>query len=69
MDGATLLQVLAITLLLFGAGVLAMAIGVVFRRPCLRGSCGGANCSCARSPGTGRDRTSSASAEAPQPRQ
>ncbi len=23
------------------AGVLAMAIGVIFRRPCLRGSCGG----------------------------
>lgn len=23
------------------AGVAAMAIGVIFRRPCLRGSCGG----------------------------
>ena len=27
--------------LLIAAGVLAMAIGVIFRRPCLRGSCGG----------------------------
>lgn len=33
--------VFAITLVLLGAGVLAMAIGVFFRRPCLRGSCGG----------------------------
>ena len=24
-----------------GIGVLAMSIGVIFRRPCLRGSCGG----------------------------
>jgi hypothetical protein len=27
--------------LLIGVAVLAMAIGVIFRRPCLRGSCGG----------------------------
>lgn len=33
--------VFAVTLALIGAGVLAMAIGVIFRRPCLRGSCGG----------------------------
>lgn len=26
---------------LIGIAVLAMAIGVIFRRPCLRGSCGG----------------------------
>lgn len=26
---------------LLGIAVLAMAIGVIFRRPCLRGSCGG----------------------------
>jgi hypothetical protein len=38
---ASWLVVLAVTLLLFGAAVLAMAIGVIFRRPCLRGSCGG----------------------------
>jgi len=36
-----LLLVFAVTLALIGAGVLAMAIGVIFRRPCLRGSCGG----------------------------
>lgn len=35
------LVVFTVTLLLIGAGVLAMAIGVMFRRPCLRGSCGG----------------------------
>ncbi len=33
--------VFAVTLVLIGAGVLAMAVGVIFRRPCLRGSCGG----------------------------
>jgi len=36
-----LLVVLLATLALVGASVAAMAIGVVFRRPCLRGSCGG----------------------------
>ena len=38
---ATWLVVFAVTLVLLGAGVLAMSIGVIFRRPCLRGSCGG----------------------------
>jgi hypothetical protein len=38
---ATWLVVFALTLVLVGLGVLAMAIGVIFRRPCLRGSCGG----------------------------
>jgi hypothetical protein len=38
---ASLLTVFVLALLLIGAGVLAMAIGVMFRRPCLRGSCGG----------------------------
>jgi hypothetical protein len=33
--------VLAVVALLFGAAMTAMAIGVMFRRPCLRGSCGG----------------------------
>lgn len=37
----TLLVVLAASLVLIGASVAAMAIGVMFRRPCLRGSCGG----------------------------
>jgi len=41
MQTASLLVVFALALLLIGAGVLAMAIGVIFRRPCLRGSCGG----------------------------
>ena len=26
---------------LMGIAVLAMAVGVIFKRPCLRGSCGG----------------------------
>jgi len=33
--------VFAIAVVLLGLGVTAMAIGVIFRRPCLRGSCGG----------------------------
>jgi len=36
-----LFTVFALCLALIGAGVLAMAIGVMFKRPCLRGSCGG----------------------------
>ena len=41
MQPASLLTVFVLALVLIGAGVLAMAIGVIFRRPCLRGSCGG----------------------------
>jgi hypothetical protein len=37
----TLWPVFLLTLLALGIAVLAMAIGVIFRRPCLRGSCGG----------------------------
>jgi hypothetical protein len=37
----TLVAILAASLLLVGASIAAMAIGVMFRRPCLRGSCGG----------------------------
>ena len=37
----TLLTVFLLALVLIAGGVLAMAIGVIFRRPCLRGSCGG----------------------------
>ncbi len=37
----TLLPVFVLALAVIGAGVLAMAVGVMFRRPCLRGSCGG----------------------------
>jgi hypothetical protein len=33
--------VFALALVLIAIGVAAMAIGVMFRRPCLRGSCGG----------------------------
>jgi hypothetical protein len=37
----TLLVVLVASVVLISASVAAMAIGVMFRRPCLRGSCGG----------------------------
>ena len=37
----TLATVFVLTAVLIGAAVLAMAVGVLFRRPCLRGSCGG----------------------------
>ncbi len=30
-----------LTLAVFALVMLAMAVGVIFRRPCLRGSCGG----------------------------
>jgi hypothetical protein len=42
MDAGSLLPVLGAALALIGLAVLAMAVGVIFRRPCLRGSCGGA---------------------------
>ena len=34
---------LLLTLAFFGFAVLIMAVGVIFKRPCLRGSCGGAD--------------------------
>ena len=41
MSFSTLGVVFLLALVLIGAAVAAMAIGVMFRRPCLRGSCGG----------------------------
>jgi len=41
MDLTALWVVFFAAAVLFGIAVLAMAIGVIFRRPCLRGSCGG----------------------------
>lgn len=35
------LLTVALSLLAVGAAVAAMAVGVMFKRPCLRGSCGG----------------------------
>ena len=35
------MAVLFLTLTVFLLVVLGMAVGVIFRRPCLRGSCGG----------------------------
>ncbi len=36
-----LLPVFLVVLVLLGVGVALMAVGVIFKRPCLRGSCGG----------------------------
>ena len=41
MDVSTLLPVFLAALALVGVAVAAMAIGVIMKRPCLRGSCGG----------------------------
>jgi hypothetical protein len=41
MNLSTLATVFALAVALIGVAVLAMAVGVMFRRPCLRGSCGG----------------------------
>jgi hypothetical protein len=41
MELASLWIVFFVTAVLIGIAVLAMAIGVIFRRRCLRGSCGG----------------------------
>lgn len=41
MTFSTLATVFVLAVVLIGAAVLAMAVGVLFRRPCLRGSCGG----------------------------
>lgn len=38
---ASYLVVLALALAVFGIAVAAMGIGVMMKRPCLRGSCGG----------------------------
>ncbi len=42
MSLATLLPVFLLALAAIGIAVAAMAVGVMFKRPCLRGSCGGA---------------------------
>jgi hypothetical protein len=41
MDWTLLALVAGIAVALFTLAVAAMAIGVLFKRPCLRGSCGG----------------------------
>jgi hypothetical protein len=38
---STFWLVFALAVVLLGLGIAGMAIGVMFRRPCLRGSCGG----------------------------
>jgi hypothetical protein len=38
---STFWVVFALVVVLLGLGIAGMAIGVMFRRPCLRGSCGG----------------------------
>lgn len=41
MDLYAIFAVAVATFVLVGASVVAMAIGVMMKRPCLRGSCGG----------------------------
>lgn len=41
MNFATLGLVFLLALAVIGVSVAAMAVGVMFKRPCLRGSCGG----------------------------
>jgi hypothetical protein len=41
MNLAALLPVFMLSLLAIGVALAAMAVGVIFKRPCLRGSCGG----------------------------
>ncbi len=41
MDLSGLLPMFLVVLALLALGMLGMAIGVIFKRPCLRGSCGG----------------------------
>ncbi len=43
MDASALLPIFAITLVAFGIGFVAMAIGRMLTGRCLRGSCGGAD--------------------------
>jgi hypothetical protein len=38
---ADFVPVFLVVLLAIGLAVAAMAVGVIFKRPCLRGSCGG----------------------------
>ena len=38
---SSFLPVLVLALVAIGIAIAAMAIGVMFKRPCLRGSCGG----------------------------
>jgi len=42
MSLSSFLPILLLSLAAIGIAVAAMAIGVMFKRPCLRGSCGGA---------------------------
>ena len=47
-DLDALLPLFTAAVVLVGLAIAAMAIGVMFRRPCLRGSCGGVGqCECA----------------------
>jgi len=41
MDIGSFLLVGTLTIAILGAGMFAMAVGVIFKRKCLRGSCGG----------------------------
>jgi len=42
MDFDTFAPVLLVVIAVIGVALAAMSVGVMFKRPCLRGSCGGA---------------------------
>jgi hypothetical protein len=67
------LPVFLLALAAIGIAVAAMAVGVMFRRPCLRGSCGGSavlgpdgsKLSCETCPNRGRRATAAAAGTPP----
>jgi len=36
-----MMTIILLSILIFGLAMLIMAVGIIFKRPCLRGSCGG----------------------------
>jgi hypothetical protein len=70
---SSFLPVFLLALAAIGIAVAAMAVGVMFRRPCLRGSCGGSavlgpdgsKLSCETCPNRGRHATAAAAEGTP----
>ena len=62
-----------LSIFIFGIAMLIMAVGVIFKRPCLRGSCGGPevldangqSLSCATCPNKNKNKKNREECEAP----
>jgi len=75
MSLASFLPVFLLALAAIGIAIAAMAVGVMFKRPCLRGSCGGATVvgpggtklSCATCPNRKRQAEAAAGSDAHRP--